>query len=330
MRLHQKRSLRQIPGSSHAQDSESPSFTFSSRSIANERHHERNEDSLIADRRSRLAAVFDGVGGSLAGEVASQLAAKVIRRGWRQILEQLRPGAPASLLESDALFELRSALLALVEEAHEQIRAEGAQPTPERGLRTGTEDQATTLALAVFCQHQDRRAYTMIYTWVGDSRIYLLRAGKMCICLTQDDSYLRKLVQEQVISESEALRIEQAVYREELSPRELTYFDKRNGITQALGDPEPPVIHLDQIAIEPGDRILLCTDGIHDNLTDRQIEEVLRSAASTTAARVLVELAAQYACQETSVLMRAKPDDMSAVVVTCHGSSFPVGERLRV
>jgi protein phosphatase len=169
----------------------------------------------------------------------------------------------------------------------------------------------------------------MVYLWVGDSRIYLLRAGKGLACLTQDDSYLRKLVQEHVISECEVSHIEQATYREELSPGELTYFDKRNGITQALGDPQPLVIHMDQTPIGPGDRILLCTDGVHDNLTDLHIEEVLRSCASSTAARMLVECAAEYSRQEARIMMRAKPDDMSAVVVTYQGGEFGTEEDLR-
>jgi protein phosphatase len=39
----------------------------------------------------------------------------------------------------------------------------------------------------------------------------------------------------------------------------------------------------------PGDRILLCTDGIHDNLTDVEIEEVLRARPRTTVAKALMQ-----------------------------------------
>jgi protein phosphatase len=121
-----------------------------------------------------------------------------------------------------------------------------------------------------------------------------------------------------VIKEADALRIDQASHPEELSETELAYFNKRNGITQALGDPQLLVVHIDQISIGPGDRILLCTDGIHDNLTDREIEEIVRRGARTTTARALVEHAVQRSRQASSTMMRAKPDDMSAVVVTCN------------
>jgi len=78
-----------------------------------------------------------------------------------------------------------------------------------------------------------------------------------------------------------------------------------------------PSIHSDQTRIIPGDRILLCSDGIHDNLTNDEIEEIVKQADSTTVAQTLVEHALERSRQESSVTMRAKPDDMTAVVITC-------------
>ena len=291
-------------------------FTFASCSIASERHPERNEDTFIADQRRGLVAVFDGVGGSTAGEIASGIARHIIQRGWKRFLKQLQPESPSTLLEQCTSFDLPSTLLHLVQEAHEHIRSE-KRPS-ERGQRTGTEDQATTIALAVFCRQPDIGGYQMVYAFVGDSRIYLLREDTALTCLTQDDSFLTKLVQNHVITQDEAWRIDQASQPKDLSETELDYFHKRNGITQALGDPQPLVIHIDQFSIYPGDRLLFCTDGIHDNLRDREIEEIVRHSARTTGTRVLVEQAAQRSRQGESTTMRAKPDDMSAVVVTCN------------
>ncbi|MDQ6661962.1 MAG: SpoIIE family protein phosphatase, partial [Chloroflexota bacterium] len=103
----------------------------------------------------------------------------------------------------------------------------------------------------------------------------------------------------------------------DLSDTELNYFRLRGGITQALGGPVPPTIHIDSISISPGDRVLLCTDGIHDNLTDEEIEEILRTGPRTTVARILVERSIERSHQERDSTIRAKPDDMSAVVLTC-------------
>jgi PPM family protein phosphatase len=76
---------------------------------------------------------------------------------------------------------------------------------------------------------------------------------------------------------------------------ERDYFGKRYGITQALGWDGIETIHIDQLKLEPGDCVLLCTDGIHDNLTDQEIEEVLRGGAPKTAAKWLVQRAQQLA-----------------------------------
>ncbi len=56
--------------------------------------------------------------------------------------------------------------------------------------------------------------------------------------------------------------------------------------------------------------------GIHDNLTDAEIEAILRREARTTAARHLVQCAMKRLHEEC---LRAKKDDMSAVVIMCNG-----------
>jgi serine/threonine protein phosphatase PrpC len=157
----------------------------------------------------------------------------------------------------------------------------------------------------------------MIYAHVGDSRIYLLQSEKPLQRLTSDDGLLAKLVENQIINDKDALRIDQAMIADELSDIELSYFKLRGGITQALGGPLAPTIHIDQIPIQPGDRILLCTDGIHDNLTDREIEAILRDSPRTASARILVERSLERSHEDRSRTIRAKPDDMSAIVITC-------------
>ena len=64
-------------------------------SIACERHPLRNEDSYFIEKYSGLAAVFDGVGGSAAGEIAAQTAKRAALRGWRQALQELYHGQRA-------------------------------------------------------------------------------------------------------------------------------------------------------------------------------------------------------------------------------------------
>jgi protein phosphatase len=284
-------------------------FTYASRTIANERHPERNEDSLLVEQTTGLVAVFDGVGGSAAGEIASRTAAQATREGWRRVLKHHQKGRRAlTLLENCDTVDLCNILQNLILEADELVRTEGA-------LRAGTDDLATTVVLAAFCR-KPGNGYRMVFANVGDSRIYLLREQEHLQRLTGDDGLLAKLVENQIVKEEEALRIDQAMEAADLSDIEFNYFRLRGGITQALGGPLPPTIHTDVIDLKIGDRIVLCTDGIHDNLIDPEIEQILKGSPRNASARILVERAIMRSHQDTGTTIRAKPDDMSAVVVT--------------
>lgn len=95
--------------------------------------------------------------------------------------------------------------------------------------------------------------------WAGDSRAYLMRDGALCQ-LTEDHSLLQELVKTEVLTAQEAENHPQA-----------------NVITRAVGGPEELV--LDKVAgkLLPGDRLLLCTDGLFKALPEARIEELLRA-----------------------------------------------------
>jgi protein phosphatase len=286
-------------------------FTFAHYSVACERHPRRNEDSIAVEKRSGIAAVFDGVGGSAAGEIASHTAARATLLGWKRAFYQRHSGFKGRMfLEECNKVNLCELLPQILHEADEQVRSEGAQ-------QAGTDDLATTVALAAFCRNPEANGHTMVYAHVGDSRVYLLREQEPLKRLTTDDGLLGRLVENQMVNDEDARRIDQAMHADQLSDAEFSYFRLRGGITQALGGPVPPTIHIDQIAVLPGDRILLCTDGIHDNLIEEEIEEILRKGPRASVARLLVEHSILRSRQERYVTVRAKPDDMSAIVITC-------------
>jgi len=277
-------------------------------SIACERHPLRNEDSYFIEENSGLAAVFDGVGGSAAGEVASQTAKRATLHGWKQALRQIYKRQRGRLVDCHAT-DFCAVLRQLIENADEQVRTEGAK-------EAGTDDLATTVAMAMFCLEPETNVITMIYAHVGDSRVYLLHENEPLKRLTTDDGLLGRLVENEMVSEDDARRIDQAIHMDDLSDVEFSYFRLRGGITQALGGPLPPTIHLDEIPISVGDRVLLCTDGIHDNLTDAEIETLLRKTSRDGAARMVVEQSQLRSREERQITIRAKPDDMSAIVIT--------------
>src|SRR5205823_5486211 len=96
---------------------------------------------------------------------------------------------------------------------------------------------------------------------VGDSRAYLLQQGEL-EQLTDDHSLVAQLVREG-----------------QLTPEEATVHPQRSIITRALGlDPE---VEVDMWELTPyrGDRLLLCSDGLTNELDDERIASVLRSVA---------------------------------------------------
>jgi serine/threonine protein phosphatase PrpC len=286
-------------------------FVYSHCTRANERHPERNEDRVLLDTHTGLVAVFDGVGGSAGGEIASQTAARATLAGWKQFFNRSdRYHEPPFAVSRRPAHDLCNILKHLILEADELVRTEGAR-------RAGTDDLATTVALGAFCRGDQAQAYTFVYAHVGDSRVYIQRKGGKLQRLTDDDGLLSKLVENQLVNDADAQRIDQATDADHLSDVEYSYFRLRGGITQALGGPTPPTIHINQTDVYPGDRILLCTDGIHDNLIDQEIEDILCKSPRSITARVLVTESMMRSKQEHGTTIRAKPDDMSAIVITC-------------
>ncbi len=195
------------------------------------RVRDHNEDRSLAS--SPIAAVADGMGGALAGEVASQIAVDSLGG----------LSAPAS---PDAL---RSAL----ERANRQIRRMAADDPAKAGM-------GTTMTVASFTDDHVDLAH------VGDSRAYLWRDGALRQ-LTQDHSVVAELVRRGSISADEAER-----------------HPHRNVITRALGaeanvqvDAVSEPLHIDDI-------VLLCSDGLHSEISDEAIAGVLAGANGLDAA----------------------------------------------
>ncbi len=288
------------------------SFTFATATHPHPEHPENNEDFLLVDRRNGLAVICDGVGSAFGAGLAAQMAARTIRNYWRRIFPLY---ARSEGDEETVASGLDGMLQVLLDVANDEVLQLGEELSEER-LTDGQVSYArTTIALALLYRQQNR--CTLAYAHIGDSRVYLLRKDKSLQRLTFDDGYFSLLLQREEINEEDALRIDQASRAEQLTEQEREYFDRRNGITQALGQKQLQP-HIGQVELEPGDRVLLCTDGIHDNLTDAEIEHLLRDGARTTIARKLVQYAVERSEQDEEVVLRAKKDDISAIVITYH------------
>jgi protein phosphatase len=117
----------------------------------------------------------------------------------------------------------------------------------------------TTLTALALVQENGEEALALIN--IGDSRAYLLQQGEL-LQLTEDHSLVEELVRDG-----------------KLTPAEAQVHPQRSIITRALG--MEPVIQVDSWEITPytGDRILLCSDGLTNELSDERIASTLRQLA---------------------------------------------------
>ena len=153
----------------------------------------------------------------------------------------------------DAVSRGRSLVDAILE-AHDAVLGEIA--SRESGSRMGT----TIVAVQLY-----EGEYTL--AWVGDSRAYMWD-GWQLIQLTRDHSYVRDLV------DRGALSIEMAATH-----------PARHALTQSLGVTAEMQIDPGELngVFSPGQQILLCSDGLTDELSDQAIADLLREHESSEA-----------------------------------------------
>jgi serine/threonine protein phosphatase PrpC len=221
-----------------------------------------------------FAVLSDGIGGHPAGEVAAQMAVdQILRR----------------VARSDG-WDPRRIMRAAIRSASRLIALQGAQRPEQAGM-------GATCACAWIA---GRRLYT---AHVGDSRIYLLRSGQIHR-LTLDHTWVQ-----------EALEIGL------IEPGRATDSPNHHVLRRHLGSPRPPEVDLRLLApsdasyrsrttaqglrLMQGDILLVCSDGLTDEVADTEILSSTREAPTLSAgARDLVGLAnARGGIDNTTVIL---------------------------
>jgi PPM family protein phosphatase len=247
---------------------------------------EQNEDdSLVMDEHG-LFVVADGMGGHNCGEVASMIAVKSlgeffsnpdITDGIRDLYEELKQTEETEGMSGFHEFRLRSAIeygnLQIFRKAHED---------PE------LEDMGTTLVSIAFV---GSRVYV---GHVGDSRAYRYRGDEL-VQLTEDHSLANEYIKLNL-----------------LRREDLPYFPYKNVIVRALGLQEEVEVDTHFRTCRPGDRFLLCSDGLTDLVSDDHIASVL--AKETDPKKVCDRLL-------TLALDRGGVDNITALIVNVNGDS---------
>ncbi len=218
--------------------------------------HSVNQDSAYAFVREPamgktrgLFIVADGMGGHQAGEVASRLAVETISQELDFLLQQsdmdeTTPSYPPGSDKSSGqgrqeLFTKR--LQIAIDGANDAISQYGQSEPAAAG------NMGTTLTCVLVDDDQ------AIIANIGDSRTYLLREQQLRQ-ITEDHSYVAHLVREG-----------------QLAPEEVFVHPRRNVITRSLGYQPDVLADFWSVFLQPGDRLLLCSDGLWEMVQDEAV-----------------------------------------------------------
>lgn len=186
-------------------------------------------------QRPLLMAVSDGMGGASAGEVASAMTLETLRRHAESARDSLG-GQDTAGLESWLTEGIHQANHSVIQAGKRDFSVHGMGATATVGL---------VFPGAVVMAH------------VGDSRAYHLRDGQLRQ-ITTDHTFVGKLVAQG-----------------QLTPEEAEHHEQRHVLLQAVGVRETLEVDSLTVVLRSGDRLLLCSDGLYDLVSDEAIAETL-------------------------------------------------------
>jgi len=215
-----------------------------------------NRETIKLGKYGSLLAVADGMGGTNAGEVASKIA-----------IESLKDFYHLKLKKSPKITDefLKETLKESILNAHNHI-------ADHQKKNKATEGMGTTLILGWIINNK------LYCSWSGDSRCYLYKSN-----LSEDNAHITKLNKKFpqitgnfILVSKDHSFVQELIDNENLTYEQAFYHPQSNIITQSLGDetrkPNPDYISLD---LEPGDRVILCSDGLNGMLQDQEINEII-------------------------------------------------------
>ena len=220
---------------------------------------DHNEDAAHIDARRHFFIVADGMGGHTAGEVASAMAVDTVRRSLESARRSIDEFArkPSDQGRRELVQLLQNAVLA----AHQAVYQRGVRESDKQGMGT-TLDVVLVAGPEAFVAH------------VGDSRTYLIRDGR-CAQITTDHTVAEVLVIEGKLSIEEA----------QVSPL-------RTILVNAIGVSADVGVEMAHLQLRPADRLLLCSDGLHDYfLAEQEIADKLSAGDPGSALGDMVTMA---------------------------------------
>jgi protein phosphatase len=188
-----------------------------------------------------LTVMADGMGGHQGGEIASALASRIVGQ---QLLTQIY----LPMLRGEERAAEQPSLTEVLKQSISQANYAILQTLPGSG---------TTLTCAMMIG--DR----LLIGHVGDSRAYLIRGDEEFRQLTHDHSLVQRLVE-----------------MGQLSPEEAAVHPQRNVLYRAVGQGGAMDVDVVTHLCHPGERVLLCSDGLWEMISAEEIQQIVLQAAN--------------------------------------------------
>ena len=199
------------------------------------RNRPNNEDDFLLSPERCLFIVCDGMGGHAAGEVASREAIEA--------LDELLPGERLAEALAGGDETTKGFLREALQEANDRVVALGQENPSWSGM-------ASTAVIAVL---DGSRLHV---SNLGDSRAYQVRGDDIRL-LTKDHSVAAALMEQG-----------------QITPEQVRTHPLRNHLTASLGIPQRAAPAYTSVEVQHGDRIVLCSDGLWDMLSDGEIAQM--------------------------------------------------------
>ncbi len=200
----------------------------------------RNEDFWYADKDQKLFVVADGMGGHLAGDIASKEAVFQLLKLFRE---------KNSLFVNSNLKRCLQELALMLSDVNSWVYGKGITNLDLMGM-------GTTLSSLYFYKNYGFIGH------VGDSRIYRMRKG-MLKRLTEDHSLVRKLVNSG-----------------ELTEDKVSNFPYKHVLTNVIGSRPSVKADVTSVKTDRNDLFLLCSDGLNNAISDKELSVILSSSLS--------------------------------------------------
>jgi serine/threonine protein phosphatase PrpC len=245
------------------------------------KHRVLNEDCYLVDEETGLILVLDGMGGHVAGEVASHLAMETISAFYRRYSGSRIKEIPVAE-NYDQAFSYQSNLLQrAVLEANRVVLEKSLENQQLSGMGS------TVAGMAI-------RDFTASAVNVGDSRIYLIR-----------DNNIEQISVDHTLAEDQ-------VGAGAMTPEEANDSELRHVLSSVLGVESEIQLHMDELSTLSGDIFLMCTDGLTAVMKDEEIlSTVMKQEIGPETIQRLIEQAN----------VRGGPDNVTVALIRVHGGN---------